>query len=364
MNKKTIAVIGLKGLPAFGGAATVGQNIIDQLNQSFKFTVFAVDSHASTSYKLGDVKQHIFKSFPIKKLNIFIYYIRCCLFVIFKGDYDLIHLHHTDGAFILPFLRLKYKVVLTSHARPQDNSKWPWYVKLFFKFNEIVAINFASVFTVVSKPLQETYKRNTTKEIKYIPNGINLSLLADIDLMPKGTEDCIVFAAGRIIPLKGLHLLLEALNKLEYKGCLKVVGNLDQMPSYKNEILGLAKDLNIEFLGLVKDKLKLLCLIKRARLFVFPSLTEAMSIMLLEAAMVRVPILCSDIPANTAVFTEDELTFFKSNNMADLGVKIQYCFNHKRETMSKTNNAFTKLKNDYTWGQISLEYRSVYNILL
>ena len=34
MNKKLkIAVIGLKGLPAFGGAATVGENIIEQLKR-------------------------------------------------------------------------------------------------------------------------------------------------------------------------------------------------------------------------------------------------------------------------------------------------------------------------------------------
>ena len=31
MRKTKIAVIGLKGLPAFGGAATVGENIIREL---------------------------------------------------------------------------------------------------------------------------------------------------------------------------------------------------------------------------------------------------------------------------------------------------------------------------------------------
>ena len=47
MKKKKIAVIGLKGLPAFGGAATVGENIIEQLKDKYEFTVYSTSSHTS-----------------------------------------------------------------------------------------------------------------------------------------------------------------------------------------------------------------------------------------------------------------------------------------------------------------------------
>ncbi len=47
MKKKKIAVIGLKGLPAFGGTANGGENIIEQLSDKYDFTVYSILSHTS-----------------------------------------------------------------------------------------------------------------------------------------------------------------------------------------------------------------------------------------------------------------------------------------------------------------------------
>ena len=47
MKKKKIAVIGLKGLPAFGGTANGGENIIEQLSDKYYFTVYSILSHSS-----------------------------------------------------------------------------------------------------------------------------------------------------------------------------------------------------------------------------------------------------------------------------------------------------------------------------
>lgn len=362
--KKSVAVIGLKGLPAFGGAATVGQNIITQLHHSFKFTVLSVDTHASSSYQMGDVEQLIFKSFPIKKLNVLFYYIKSCWYVLFKANYDLIHLHHTDGAFILPFLRLKYKVLLTSHQRPQENSKWPWWVKLFFSFNELLAIRFSTVFTVVSRPLQQLYSSRYKKEIVYIPNGVDMALLPILDKIEANTDDAIMFAAGRIIPVKGLHILLKALKHINYKGRLKIAGNMDQLPAYKKNIEKLAKGLHVEYVGMIKERVELLSLVKSAKLFIFPSLTEAMSIMLFEAAMVKVPIICSDIAANTAVFNKDEVIFFKTEDELDLAFKIKEFLQPNTNGHEKKGKAFEKLTKNYTWDIIAPKYALIYKSLI
>jgi hypothetical protein len=49
MAKKKVAVIGLKGLPPFGGAANVGDNIIEQLAGEYDFTIYATETHTSIS---------------------------------------------------------------------------------------------------------------------------------------------------------------------------------------------------------------------------------------------------------------------------------------------------------------------------
>lgn len=360
INKKSIVVIGLKGLPAFGGAATVGQNIINQLHQQFKFTVLSVQSHANVSFKMDHVEQHIFNNFPIKKLNIFFYYIKSCMYVLFSNKFDLVHLHHTDGAFILPLLRLKYKVILTSHAQPQFLYKWPKIVQFFFAINEHIAIRFASVFTAVSKPLQQAYQNKYKRNIVHISNGVDLSLATDVKENGGQAERYLLFAAGRIIPSKGLHLFLKALNEIQYKGKVKIAGNLNHMHSYKALILKLSEGLDVDFVGLIKEKRELLSLVKHAYLFIFPSLTEAMSIMLFEAALMKAPLVCSDIVANTAVFNSEEVLFFKSEDTSDLKDKLIYALNNHKHMQGKTIKAYRKIEQTYTWDRISLKYKQLY----
>ena len=82
--KPKIGVIGLKGLPAYGGAATVGENIIAQLGNEFDFTIYSVSSH--THLKSGHFRncfQIVLRKLPFKKLNSIIYYLRAALHALF-----------------------------------------------------------------------------------------------------------------------------------------------------------------------------------------------------------------------------------------------------------------------------------------
>src|SRR6185312_3779723 len=63
MAKKRIAVIGLKGLPPFGGAANVGDNIIAQLSKDYDFTIYATASHTHHRGDYKGARQIVFKKF-------------------------------------------------------------------------------------------------------------------------------------------------------------------------------------------------------------------------------------------------------------------------------------------------------------
>ncbi|MBN1952333.1 MAG: glycosyltransferase family 4 protein [Bacteroidales bacterium] len=356
-EKIHIGIIGLKGLPAFGGAASVGQGLINSLKGKFSFTVYGVRSHTDKPGPQDGFYQIVFRKFPIKKLNIFFYYFKSALHALVYGRYDLIHLHHTDGAIILPLLRLKYKVLLTAHAQPQLAEKWPGYVKFFFRLNERIAIRFANEFSCVGKPLHTKFTQRYTREFHYIPNGIDLNPHTESAVEYR---DYLLFAAGRIIPLKGLHLLLEALKMINFKKKLLVLGDMNQMPAYKTKILNLAKSMDVEFPGLIKDKSKVLTYLRHARLFIFPSYSENMSMMLLEAASMKTPIICSDIEENRELFTENEVTFFRSNDARDLSEKLAEYFKDEKQTLEKTNNAHSRLKNIYSWTVIAPKYEVLY----
>ena len=360
--KPKIAVIGLKGLPAYGGAATVGENIIDQLQNEFDFTVYSISSH--TDLKSGKYKgyfQLVFRKLPFKKINTLYYYLISAFHVLFFGKYKLVHLHHRDAAFIIPLLKLRCKVVVTTHGSFVIREKWKSF-EWFFSLNEHVFVKKANAVTCVSMNEKRLYKEKLNLDVRYIPNGFNP--FSEKKLVKIEESNYLFFGAGRIIKSKGLEVLIEALKLLNFKGELLVAGDLDQTPEYKMEILKMAEGLNVKFLGLIKDKDVLLSYIHHSRLFVFPSSVEAMSMMLLEGASVKAPIVCSDIQENLDIFNDTEVLFFQTNNSVDLSEKIEFAFNHEKEMKEKVENAYQRLISNHDWKKIALEYADVYNNLL
>ena len=359
MPKKRIAVIGLKGLPPFGGAANVGDNIIAQLADVYDFTIYATASH--THHK-GDYKgahQIVFSTFPIKKLNILYYYIASAFHAVFTRRYDAIHLHQMDGAFILLLLRLRYKVVATSHGLSYLASKWSKWSRPYFKLNEWFQARLSSHLTVVSKSLVPHYSRIIPDaRITYIPNGVTPAAPADISL---DASDYILFAAGRILPIKGLHFLLSALHRIAYKGKLIVLGDTSQVKDYSREVFDLAAGLDVDFKGLIKEKPLLNAWIAGARLFVFPSTHEAMSMMLLEVASLKTPIICSDIIQNTDIFDRDEMLFFQSGSDADMADKLDWALAHREEMKSFADKAYKALMDRYQWSVIARRYAAIFD---
>lgn len=359
-QKKRIAVIGLKGLPAFGGAAAVGENLIAQLKNDYDFTVLCISSH--THLKTSDyngVKQVVFKSFLGKGgLNTAYYYFVSLLYVLCH-KFDITHLHHAASGFIVPLIRLKTKTVLTVHAYGEGNDpKFNRFLNYLGMVSRKIAIQSSHKVTAVSLYDTELMRNAFNKEIIYIPNGTNLTECIEEN---NTTNPYVLFSAGRIYNIKGLHLLLEAANKINLKNMIKVAGNLDRVPSYKQEVLQGIKTLNVDIVGMIKEKRELMQIVNKAELFVFPSLYEAMSMMLLEVASMKTPIIASDIPANKAVFTSDEVLFFKSGDTEDLATKMQYAFSHMEKMRERAEKAYTKLIDNYTWAKIAQQYQAIYN---
>ena len=362
MVRKSIGIIGLKGLPAYGGAATVGENIINQLKDKYSFTVYSTASHTDkkTGYYNG-IQQIVFRKLPFKKINSLYYYLISTFHSLFFGNYDLIHLHHRDAAFITILLKLRYNVILTTH-----NSFYYWEkfknIEWYLKLNEKYFVKKADIVTCVSEYESRQYKELLNINAIFIPNGINIS--ENLQLNGERNDDYLFFSAGRIIRSKGLDILLRAIKNIELNCKLLIAGDIEQTPKYKKEILTLSKNINVEFLGLIKNKNKLLEYIRNCKLFIYPSSYEAMSIMLLEAASQKVPIICSDISPNSAVFNDDEVLFFKVNDVDDLGAKIKWALDNMPGMQAKIEKAYLKLKTKYQWKDIAKEYDKLFTKLM
>jgi len=154
------------------------------------------------------------------------------------------------------------------------------------------------------------------------------------------------------------------MKKKEIKILLKVIGDIEHRPTYKRNILSLSKGLNIEFIDLIKNKDKLNKLLKGAKLFIFPSTTEAMSMMLLEVASLSVPIIASDIPGNTSIFNENEILFFKSGDSNSLANSLIFAEKNKKLMSQNATNALQRVRNEYRWDIISKNYHKIFNLLV
>ncbi len=368
-EQKNIAFFGIKYFPSRGGTSRVAENLILNLAKDYNVTIYCYKNELAKSHIKG-VNVVQFPEIGLGNLGVFLFYFLCYWHIRLFGKYDIIHAHKIDSFFFLNGLAKRAKVIATAHEAPYKRDKWGRMAKMFFKVCEKRFLNFNGLKTAISKPLCEFYKEKHGVNVLFVPNGINLveeKLEDSTKFWPKKVpidSPFVLFAARRIMGTKGLHTMLEAYKKLDYKGHIFIAGELDNYPAYIRKIKGLGSSLNVHFLGFVKPLSALLDLVGKCEYFVFPSETEGMSIMLLEVASIGKPILASDIPENTQVFDDKDVLYFKNKDVDDLAEKILWAENNLLEFNELGVHARNKVNTKYTWDRISLEYDALYRTLI
>lgn len=365
MKKKKIIIFGIKYFPSQGGTSRVVEATLAELKDEYDFLIYCY-AHPDAATNLPNVSVVTFEPGKIKGFSVFLYYLKCFVHLWRHGEADLVHIHKMDAAVFLPLLALKFKCIITSHALPYLNAKWSRIGKLYFRFAERMFMNKSSVQTAISKDHKRYFESVYPREIRYIPNGIDLDHPVDNDsartiLQTHGVQTpYLFFAARRIIPLKGLHTLLKALHKINFQGPIVIAGDMDQMHDYSAQIRKLGKGLDISFIGYISNKSVLLGLIDEAQLFVFPSELEGMSIMLLESAVTSCPIVASDIPANLNVFSAEEVMYFRSKDVDDLAAKLRWSLENPEGARAYGQRAKERVHSDFSRQAMAAQYAALY----
>ena len=365
MKKKKIVIFGVKYFPSKGGTSRVVENLLRELKDHFEITIYCYKNELAADFMEG-VKTIQFSETPIKGIGVFIFFIKCFLHLMWNGKYDVVHLHKMDGAFFLPLLNLKFKTVATSHGLPYLNDKWSSGAKFYFRRMEEIFIRSNGKLTSVSKTQVAYFEERYKRKILHVPNGIHpigkVQLeFADEILKENEVEgEYLFFAARRLIPLKGCHTLIEALKKIKYQGTLVIAADIEQLPSYTQELKKSAEGVKVKFVGYVSDLKVLNALIARSKFFVFPSELEAMSMMLLEVGSVGTPMICSDIPQNTAVLENGQVLFFESKNANDLAEKINWAFKNETTMHDFAKNARRVIEEKYLVSRVAEKYIKLY----
>ena len=359
-----IAFIGSKGLPSKGGGERVVEAIIERLIvKGYDISIYAKKSYCDYDNVSNKLKIILIKELRGKHLSAFSYGLFSTIHALARGKYDVIHLHYADFGFIAPLLRLKFKVIGTSHGAEYKREKWNIFAKLFFRFSEILFIRYCNICTSVSLSLSKYYIEKYNKKVYYIPNGVNTkqSRNSHVNTLDFSDNNYILFMAGRIIPTKGLHVLLQANILMGNKIPILIAGEIENI-IYKNKLMKLNKP-NIKYLGFISDKSKIEELISNSQIFVFPSQYEAMSMALLEVAAQGKMIICSDIEENVDAIQNNAI-YFKTNDHHDLANKINEVVTNLSTITKYSNRAYKWVKKHRNWDILVDSYCEQYNNLL
>ena len=170
-------------------------------------------------------------------------------------------------------------------------------------------------------------------------------------------QDSILIGVNALLTeRKGVDLLIIALSKLpEYK--LFVVGD----GKTKSQLIQLTKKYNVDdrvcFAGYHKDAFRYL---PYYDIFAMPSRSEGFPLALLEASIVGVSTVCSDIPVFKELYSEKEVSFFKLENIESLVSSIKNITNTKSYSVA----IHRRYVDTYTPHAFYQRYIGIYQFLL
>ncbi|MBI5649256.1 MAG: glycosyltransferase family 4 protein [Chloroflexi bacterium] len=361
-----IAHLGIKGLPARGGAERIVEALARRLKNRHAITIYCSARYTPADYKSADVRLIRVPCGSGKFTQMTSLNIVAAFHSVLRGNYDLIHLHNIEASFVLPILKTRFKTLTTAHGRMTPGNRWGRAATMLLQAMEYPFARWSDAASSVSELHAQELGAQFHRPVRYIPNGIDVAPEIDgigaraiLDAHRLPPRDYALFVSGRLIPLKGAHLLVEAFRQVVGDHRLVFVGDISDSSGYTISLRARA-DARTTFVPFVESSPALLGLMQASRLVVLPSLVEAMSMTLLEAASVGAPIVCSDIPANTAVLP-DRALFFRSGDVNDLAEKLRWALNHPDAMRALGLRAQTYVREHFNWDTIAEQYESLYN---
>jgi len=241
----------------------------------------------------------------------------------------------------------KKPVVLIVHHKEGAGILKRWNILgLPFYLTEKVYPKFFPRVVAVS---EETKRKFGLPGAQVILAGIDEELMPSEPLPEAERGDYVLFMGRLHIKNKGLDTLFDAMKRNPQTRLIILGRGPDE-----EKVKEMAKGARAEFMGFLKD-MKKIELLRRAKLFVFPSRFEGFGIAALEAGAAGTPVLASDIPELFFVRKGGFGLTFRKGDPGDLARKMDSLLKDGslRAQMGKKGIEFAR---EYTWEKRAAEY--------
>ena len=368
-----VAMIGHKRIPSREGGVEI---VVDELSTRMVDLGCQVDAYnrygKHTAGKKFDQRRGKYYhgirliTIPTPKssaLNAIVYSFLATIRALF-GGYDVIHYHAEGPCTMLRIPKLfGIHVVATIHGLDWQRSKWGNFASRVLKFGERTAALNADEVIVLSKNMQDYFKKVYDRDTHYIPNGICRPELKKAELIKKqyGLEkDGYILFLARIVPEKGLHYLIEAFQQLNTDKKLVISGGSSHSHEYMDKIRKMASEDNRIIMTDFVHGQCLEELYSNAYLFVLPSDVEGMALSLLEAMSYGNCCVVSDIEENMEVVGRNAVPFHKSD-VSDLKNRLEELLLNPRQVKAYQETSQEYICNKYNWDYVVNETLKLYH---
>ena len=254
------------------------------------------------------------------------------------------------------------RVVATIHGLDWQRAKWGNLATRVLKAGEKIAVRCADEIIVLSRGMQEYFKKEYGRDTTYIPNGINRPEKRGINLIREKyglKERGYILFLARIVPEKGLHYLIDAYKQIDTDIRLVIAGGSSHSHEYVEQIAAMAADdPRIVMTGFVQGEI-LEELYSNAYFFVLPSDVEGMAISLLEAMSYGNCCLVSDIEENLEA-VEDKACRFKKGDVADLRDKLKELLEDEEKVACYRKESADYVCSRFRWDDVTMQTLRLY----
>jgi len=331
------------------GPVIVMQNLVNTLydNEDFLIKVFYLDSKVDSNVKI---------SVPVERLNR-----KKFLFT----DYDIIHTNgfRPDLFGYLNRKKIKYHISTIHNFVFED---------LEFTYNKLISCLVGNIWLLLWKKADKLVcVSDTTKtyylkwfspsKLEVIYNGIaetDESILPDKDVIQsidkfhsKGLK--VLGCAGILTKRKGIGQVLHLI-AAETGLAAVIIGDGKELSDLKRLAVKLDVSDRCEFCGFRSNAV---VYFRYFDFFIMPSSSEGFGLALIEAVQQKVSVICSDIDVFRELFTDDEVTFFRLEDMDSLSESVKTVF---ESGCKKAETAYERFRKNYTASTMAFHYNILY----
>ena len=280
-----------------------------------------------------------------------------------RSTADVVHIHAEGPAAMCGLVKLlgrrgangkKKRIVVTIHGLDWQRAKWGGFATRYIHWGEKQAVKYADEIIVLSKGVQEYFKKTYGRETVFIPNGVTKPTPATVDEIKNkwGLEkDSYVLFLGRIVPEKGLRYLVEAWKGIKTDKKLVIAGGSSDTQEFINELKEMgADDERIVFIGFQQGRV-LEELYSNSYVYVLPSDLEGMPLSLLEAMSYGNCCVVSDI-AEMAEVVEDKAAVFPKGSIEELRKTLQGLLDEPDRVQKYKSEAADFICEKYNWDDV------------